>query len=82
MQTYYKLKGRGTVILSMGCLLIFVTMAFGVDFGSNPFDITLATASDKMHLYKFGILRYVFGVFMDSMKISVHVKFDKLLRMW
>ena len=52
---------------------------FRVDFGCNPFGITLATASDLMHMFESGVLKYVLGVFIDSMTNSVRANLDDLL---
>jgi hypothetical protein len=52
---------------------------FDMKFGHNPFGITLATPSDMMHLFKYGIVKCVFQMFVDSMSTDVRVQVDNLM---
>ena len=52
---------------------------FEINFGYNPFGITLATPSDMMHLYESGIVRRVCQAFVDSMSTNVRVQVDHLM---
>ena len=52
---------------------------FNLDFGYNPFGITLATPSDMMHLYDSGICPYVCHTFVNSMSTNARVQVDELM---
>lgn len=51
----------------------------GVDFGINDLGVTLATASDMMHLYESGFLPHLLKVFTSSMTDSIRVEVDRLV---
>jgi hypothetical protein len=46
---------------------------FNMEFGHNPFGITLATPLDMMHLFKSDIVKCVCQTFVDSMSTDVRV---------
>jgi hypothetical protein len=52
---------------------------FDIKFGHNSFGITLATPSDMMHLFKWGIVKRVCQTFVDSMSTDVRVQVDNLM---
>jgi hypothetical protein len=52
---------------------------FDIKFGHNPFGITLATPSDKMHLFESGIVKRVCQMFVDSMSTDIRVQVDNLM---
>jgi hypothetical protein len=52
---------------------------FNIKFGHNPFGITLATPSDRMHLFESGIVKRVCQTFVDSMSTDIRVRVDNLM---
>jgi hypothetical protein len=50
-----------------------------LDFGYNPFGITLATPLDMMHAFESGIIPRVLKCFVASMGMTVHVTVDNLI---
>jgi hypothetical protein len=50
-----------------------------LDFGYNPFGITLATPLDMMHAFESGIMPRVWNCFVASMRMTVHVAVDDLI---
>lgn len=49
------------------------------NFGENSFGITLGSASDMMHLFELGIIKYLLMVFVCSMTDATKVLVDALL---
>ena len=58
--------------VSTNCLL-------EADFGEQPYGVTMATASDMMHLFENGTLKQVIAVFVDSMTTAVASQVDSLV---
>jgi hypothetical protein len=52
---------------------------FDINFGHNPFGITLATPLDMVHLFESGIVKHVCQTFVDSMSTNVRVGVDNLM---
>lgn len=52
---------------------------FQVDFGSNQYGVTAATASDMMHLFESGIIKRVLNEFTTTMSTAVKADVDALI---